>query len=805
MIKNYLKLAFRQLSRSKAYSFLNIGGLAIGMAVAILIGVWIFDELSFDQYHKNYDRIAQVWVKGDYNGKGFAGDALPRPLEQEMRNKYGQHFKQIVMSRWNEDHILSVGDKKLSQSGRFMQAGAPEMLSLKMHSGNWAGLKDPHSIILSASLAKAFFGNEDAMNKTIRMDNETDVKVTGVYEDLPPNTSFKNLHFIAPWDLMIANNKWMEDAADKWGDNSFLMYVQLQPNRSFESVSASIKNAKQDNVDANEKKLNQALFLYPMSRWHLYSEWKDGVNTGGPIQYVWLFGIIGVFVLLLACINFMNLSTARSEKRAKEVGIRKAIGSMRSQLIKQFISESVMMAFLAFIAAVVLVALVLPAFNTLAGKQIEGFWMDPYFWIIGIALIAITGLVAGSYPAFYLSSFNAVKVLKGTFRAGRFAALPRKMLVVLQYTVSVALIIGTVVVHRQVEHAKDRPVGYTRNGLLMIQLKSTDMRQKFELIAAELQKEQIATAVSGASSPITAIWSNNGGFEWRGKTIDKGEGFDMVFVTHDFGKSIGWEMKAGRDYSRDFASDSMGYRAPKNLRRSMIINEAAANYMGLANPVGEEVKWGETPYTIIGVVKNMVMQSPFNPVKQGIYLVNYGNANNYMNIRLNPSLSIQDGLAKTEAVFKKIVPAVPFDYQFADTEYGLKFIAEERVGKLSTVFAVLAILISCLGLFGLASFVAEKRTKEIGVRKVLGASVFSLWKLLSREFVLLVLISLAIAIPVANYFMGKWLLNFEYRTGISWWIFFAAAISALLITLLTVSYQSIKAALANPVKSLRTE
>jgi putative ABC transport system permease protein len=805
MLKNYLKVAWRNLSRNKGYSAINIGGLAIGMAVAILIGVWIYDEVSFDKYHKNYNHIAQVMVKGNFNGNRFATNSLPRPLEQEIRNKYGRNFKHIVMSRWNESHILSVGDKKISPSGRFMQEGAPEMLSLKMLNGNRNGLKDPHSILLSASTAKALFGDENPLHKMLRMDNDLDVKITGVYEDLPRNTEFRDLKFISPWDLMISNNKWMQDAADRWGNSSFLMYVQIEPNTTFASASASIKNAEQDNVEAEDKKFNFEVFLNPMSRWHLYSEWKNGVNTGGPIQYVWLFGITGVFVLLLACINFMNLSTARSEKRAKEVGIRKAIGSMRGQLIRQFMSESVLMACLAFLLAVILVSLAMPSFNSLSGKEISGFWSNPWFWLISVSLIVITGLVAGSYPALYLSSFNAVKVLKGTFRVGRFAALPRKALVVLQYTVSVTLIIGTVIVYQQVQHAKNRPVGYERNGLLMLPLKSPDVKNKFELIASELKKNGIASSVSGSSGPVTAVWSNNGGFEWRGKTADKVDGFASVWISPDFGKTVNWQIKAGRDYSTAFASDSLSFPPKPDFQYSLVINEAAAAYMGFANPVGEKITWDGLRFTIIGVVKDMVMESPFNPVRQAVYLVNYGNADSYMNIRFNPDLSVTDALAKTEAVFKSIVPAVPFDYQFADTEYGLKFRAEERIGKLSTVFAVLAILISCLGLFGLASFVAEKRTKEIGVRKVLGASVFSLWKLLSKEFVILVMIALFIAFPLANYFMSKWLLNYEYRTSVSWWVFVIAGISALVITILTVSYQSVKAAVANPVKSLRSE
>jgi putative ABC transport system permease protein len=501
----------------------------------------------------------------------------------------------------------------------------------------------------------------------------------------------------------------------------------------------------------------------------------------------------------------MNLSTARSEKRAKEVGIRKAIGSRRSQLIWQFLSESLLVAFLAFLLAVGLVALAMPWFNDLAGKRISGFWTNGYFWTISLSLIVLTGFMAGSYPALYLSSFKAVKVLKGTFRAGRFSTLPRKVLVVVQYTVSVSLIIGTVIVYRQVQHAKSRPVGYTREGLLMIQLKSPDMREKLQLIASELKNNGIATMVSGASSPVTAVWSNNGGFDWRGRTADKEDGFATTWITHDYGKTVGWNFAAGRDYSASFASDSVSNNSIPGSGHNIIVNEAAVKYMGLAKPLGEIIRWDNTPFTIVGVIKDMVMESPFEPVRQSVYLVNYDNANSYMNIRINPEISVKEALAKTEAIFKKLVPAVPFDYEFADTQYGLKFAAEERIGKLAAVFATLAILISCLGLFGLASFVAEKRTKEIGIRKVLGASIYNLWKMLSTEFVVLVMISLVIAFPLAYYFMNKWLLNYQYRTGLPWWIFVVAGVGALFITLLTVSFQSIKAAVANPVKSLRSE
>jgi ABC-type antimicrobial peptide transport system permease subunit len=805
VLRNYLKIAWRNLRKSKGYSAINIGGLAVGMAVALLIGLWIYDELSFNKYHKNYDRIAQVMIRSNFNGQRGSSVSLPRPLEFEIRNKYGSPFINIVMSRCNEVHFLSTGDKKISQVGRFMQEGAPEMLTLQMLKGSWGGLKDPHSIMLSSSAATALFGDENPMDKMMRIDNQMDVKVTGVYKDIPGNTEFRDLKFIATWDLLMSYNKWMEDAKDNWGNSSFLMYVQLQPNTTPEAVSATIKHAEHNMVGAEDKKFNLEVFVNPMSRWHLYSEWKNGINTGGRIQYVWMFGIIGAFVLLLACINFMNLSTARSEKRAKEVGIRKAVGSMRRQLIKQFLCESFLVVVIAFFLAILLVTISLPWFNNVSGKEMTMIWSSGYFWGISAAFILITSLVSGSYPAFYLSSFNPVHVLKGGFQAGRFAALPRKVLVVFQFTVSIVLIVGTIIVYRQIHHAKDRPVGYSKDGLLMVQIKSPDLLQKYDVLARQLKSEGVATEVAKSSSPTTAVWSNNGGLEWRNKDPNKVDGFGTIWITHNYGKTIGWQFKEGRDYSPAFSSDSVSINSDSSILHSIVINEAAAKYMELKNPVGEIIRWGSFQFKIIGVIKDMIMESPFDAVRQTMYLVYLDEANACIHIRINPEISIGKALAKMESIFKKLAPAVPFDYQFVDTEYAAKFATEERIGNLASFFAALAIFISCLGLFGLASFIAEKRTKEIGIRKVLGATIYNLWKMLSKDFIVLVLVACFIAIPLAYYFLHQWLQKYEYRTEISWWVFVVAIGGAIVITVLTVSFQAIKAAIANPVRSLRTE
>jgi len=807
MLKNYIKIAWRNLLKNRASAIINISGLAIGMAVAIMIGLWVWDELSFNTNFKNYNSIAQVYSIGSFAGKTRVSEIKPRPLEFELRNKYGSSFKHIVMSRWTEDRILSFGEKKLTKAGRFMQSGAPDMLSLEMIKGSRSGLNDPSSVLISSSTERALFGDEDAMGKSIRIDNTMNVKVTGVYKDLPNNCQFADVNFIAPWDLLMSSQKWMDEAIDNWDNYSFLIYVQIQPNTTYEAVSTRIKTAMHDNADAENKKFNIEVFLHPMSRWHLYSEWKNGINTSGQAQLVWLIGTIGIFVLLLACINFINLSTARSEKRAKEVGVRKAVGSSRSQLIKQFLCESYLVVLMAFMLAIALVLISLPWFNNLVGKKMAMQWDNPTFWLCSIAFIVFTGLVAGSYPAFYLSSFNPIKVLKGTFSPTQHSSTPRKVLVVLQFTVSVTLIVGTLIIYRQIQHAKNRPVGYDRNGLLAFHIKTPELIWKQKTLIDELKNARLITEAALSNSPLTETWSHSGDFEWKGKNVSQYEGFGIFCVTHDYGQTIGWELKDGRNFSRDFSRDSTmhGSNHTSGFIYNIIINEAAAKHMNMPNPVGQIIRWNGDPIRIIGLVKDQVTDSPYQTVKHNIYMVNYDEATSWLYVRLNPKQKITDALAKTEAIFKKVVPSMPFDYRFADVEYGKKFEEEEQIGKLASIFASLAIFISCLGLFGLASFVAEQRTKEFGIRKVLGASVLDLWKIMSVSFVVLVIVACLIAIPIAWYFLNQWLQKYEYRTEISPWILAAACLSALVITLLTVSFQAIKAAVANPVKNLRTE
>ena len=798
MIKNYIKIAFRNLFRDKLHSFINIAGLAIGMTIVLLIGFWILDECTYERYNPNYDYIARVMQNQTLNGKTSTTSSMPIPLAGELQTAYSPAIQQVVTSYWTRDYILAYKDKKLTQKGKFMGAGAADLLGLHMLQGSRAGFENPSSILLSAAAARALFGRADPLGQTLHIDSKMAVTVKGVFADIPQNSQFREVHFIAPFDLFAAANDWVKEERTDWGYDCVEIFVQLADGVDEAGLSARLKNSTIDHLKDNPDAAayHPQVFLQPMRRWHLYSEFKNGINTGGSIQFVWLFGTIGFFVLLLACINFMNLCTARSERRAKEVGIRKAIGSLRGQLVAQFYSESLLVALIAFLLSLGLLYLSLPFFNRLAGKNIAIRWLSPWLWTTGLGFSIFTGLLAGSYPALYLSSFRPVAVLKGSFRAGRHAAAPRRALVVLQFSVSVLLIIGTIVVFRQIQFAKDRSVGYDRDGLLSMVINVPEFAHRQETLRQQLLRTGSVTEMATASSPTTWVWNNYTGFEWPGKDPAVEGEFATISVSHEYGSALGWQFTKGRDFSRNMATDSS----------ALIVNEAAVAFMGLKHPIGTPVTWDGKKYTVIGVVRNVVMESPYEPVRQTVYMMGGGiNNTTFLFIKLRPGVAAGRALPAIRNVFQHVLPSTPFDYQWVDEQYARKFSTEERIGQLAGCFAVFALFISALGIFGMASFMAEQRIREIGVRRVLGASVFSIWRLLSKEFVLLVGLSLAIAGPLAYYFMHRWLQNYTYHSGIPWWIFAIAAVGALAITLLTISWQSVKAALTKPVKSLKNE
>ena len=795
MFQNYLKIAWRNLVKSKVYSVINVLGLAAGMAVAMLIAFWIWDEVEYDKSFTNHQQLAQVMTTfiSDDGSSGTVPNVC-MPLAEELRNNYGGDFKNVALASWSWSHVLAVGDKTISGHGMWTEDKFPTMFSFHMLNGNIHALNDPSAIIVNASMAKTLFGDADPMGKTIRLDNNDNYTVGGVFRDFPENSTLYDSKYFLPWKKYITTEQWVKDAATHWNDHSWQCFAQLADNIDMDKETEKIKNVVMVHKNAKADGVEKA-YLYPMDKWHLYSDFKDGKAVGGRIQFVWLFSIIGVFVLLLACINFMNLSTARSEKRAKEVGIRKTVGSLRSQLMGQFLSESVLVAFVSFIFSILLVTVLLPLFNSLAAKNIQPPWLSPAFWAYALVFTGITGLLAGSYPALYLSGFEPIKVLKGTFRVGRWASLPRKVLVVAQFTFSIALIIGTIVVFKQIQFAKNRPINYRHEGLITIRESLPDLPKYYDALRNDLLATGVVDNMAGASDGTNYLGAWRTAFNWAGKNPNTLPSFGFMYATEDFGKTIGWQLKEGRDFSKDYATDSF----------AMILNEAAVKQVGMRKDiVGENIQYDGKNYRVVGVVKDIIQESPYKPVTPTVYVANHISIG-IVTVAIKRGVPVKDALAKIESVFKKYNPSLPFDYTFNDEDYAKKFADEQRVGKLATFFTTLAIFISCLGLFGLASFVAEQRKKEIGVRKVLGASTYNLWQMLSKEFAWLVMISCFIAIPFAWYYLNNWLQQYDYRTSISVWIFVASGVGALVITLITVSFQAIKAALANPVHSLRSE
>jgi putative ABC transport system permease protein len=806
MLSNYLKIAWRSLIKSKVFSFVNILGLGIGMAVAMLVSLWVWDEISFDRGNPNSARVARVMLQSVQNGEIVTSPNMPFPLSATLRKSYPDDFEHVALSWDTSDYDLVVGKNRFRKRGRFIEPEGAEILAPEMLSGKRASLKDQSSVLISESTAKAMFGENYPTGKILTIDGEMKAQIAGVFKDFPNNSQFSDLAFIGPWDLFVSvkKRKWMQEASSNWSIKTFEILVQVAPKTTIETVSGKIKNAMLNQVTdiGTEAILKPSIILHPMHKWHLFSEWENGLNTGGFITYVRLFSIIGVLVLILACINFMNLSTARSQKRGREVGVRKAVGSMRSQLVFQFLCESMMMVVFSFALALVFVELVLPAFNAFSDKKImflsgNDLAAQPIFWIGSLVICIITAVLAGIYPAFYLSAFKPVKVLQsGSILPGHSNGFPRRLLVVVQFSLSIILITGTWIVLRQIQFGRDRNVGYERERLVNIRM--ANFHGPLEALTNELMRSPDIVNVAQSSGMVTDVRSNAGGFSWAGKDPGLHENFAVIAASHDYGKTVGWQVSEGRDFARSFSSDS----------NAVILNEAAVKYMGIKDPVGKTIRWkddtfNDDAYHIVGVVKDMVMESPFAPVKQTIYFMTY--APNFLLLKVNPKADFAKTITRVEAVFRKYAPDATLDYKLADQEYQNKFRSEERIASLARLSAILAIFISCLGLFGMVSFLIEQRTKEIGIRKVLGASSLRLWSLLTSDFAGSVLISCLIAAPVTWYLMDTWLDHYEYRSSVPWWVFMVSCAGSLLIALATVSFQAIKAALMNPVKSLKSD
>ncbi|OEK05527.1 FtsX-like permease family protein [Roseivirga misakiensis] len=796
MIKHNFKISYRQILRNKAYSFINIAGLAMGLVVAMLIGLWVKDELTFNKYHSNYDNIYHLLRHENEGGEVYTNNSLVTAMGQFISTKYPDMVEHTVISRARtQNRVISYGENKFRQIGMFMQAGAPAMLGLEMTRGTEDGLSDVNSILISESFAERLFGKEDPMNKLVKLDAEDDLLVTGIYKDIPSNSKFSDGKYFARVELVIGADK-----MNTWNNQNVDIFLQLKPEVDPRTLSKLINEALKPNLTEGARAADMEFFLHPMKDWHLNSEWENGQPvTSQAKRFLWLYSIIGLFVLVLACINFMNLSTARSEKRAKEVGIRKTLGSIRKQLIAQFYIESLLYSLLAFGLSLGLLYALLPWFNNVSGKEISAPWQSPQFWFLTSGFVLLTSILSGSYPAFYLSSFKPIKAIKGTLTGGKKAALPRKVLVVFQFTISIALIIGTITVNNQIQTAQNRLVGYTPEGMIAINPASPEVMPKRQLLKDEILKTGMAAAVGSSNYPVTTTKGWNPGFSWEGMDPNFTRSFNTISISHGYGDAVGLKFIAGRDFSEELETDNRG----------IIINRSAMNAMKLENPVGTIVtykpRWREArKYTIIGVVEDMIKGSPFEDTSLSVMFLDEGYMQ-WLYIRLNPEISASTSIPAIEKVYNEIFPEAPFDFTFADDDYNAKFEQEQRVSRLAQFFSILAIFISCLGLFGLAAYIAEQRTKEIGIRKVLGASIGTLWKLLSKDFALLVLIASIISIPISYTVLDGWLSSYQVRTKLYWWIFAVGALSGMFITMLTVSFQAIKAAIANPVNSLRNE
>jgi putative ABC transport system permease protein len=792
MLKNHFKTAVRNLLRNKGYSAINIIGLAVGMAAAMLILLWIQNEYSYDKFHKNKDRIYQVWNRLPGEGEISCWGAVSAPAAHAIEKDLPEVERAVRVNDGNS-FLFSVGDKKIIKYGMIVDTGFLQMFSFSMLKGNPStALNETYSVVLTEKAAKSLFGKEDAMGKIIKLDNKDNFTVTGILEDLPNNTSF-NFEYLLPWSSFKSGER--QDWG--WNDNSTPTYVMLKPNASYALVASKIKGLKQKYSD-EAKKMKWELFLYPLQQWRLHSSFTNGAeDNGGRSTFVKLFGTIAGFILLIACINFINLSTARSEKRTKEVGVRKVVGAQKSSLIFQFIGESVLIAFLAGIAAIIIVLICLPGYNQLTDKELIINFGDIYTWIAFIGFILLTGILSGSYPAFFLSSFQPVKVLKGTFKKADAIVTPRKALVVLQFTIAIILIICTIIVKQQIDYARNRKEGYNKENLIY-HFMTGDIQKNYTLIKSELLSTGIAKSITKTNSPLTERWSKGWGQHWEGKNPDDKISFDRYLADEGLGVTAGLQFVEGRDFDlKRFPTDST----------AMIVNESSLKIMKFKDPIGKIVEDLGIKWHIVGVIKDFIFTSPYEATRP---LLICGAKSSFMrfqvmHIKLNGNNPTAQNLKKTEAIFKKYNPDYPFEYRFVDEAYAQKFNEEQRQGTLVAFFAGLTIFISCLGLFGLSSYVAENRIKEIGIRKVLGASVNSVLQLVALDFLKLVIMAFFVASPLAWWAMNKWLLNYAYRIELKWWMFVLAGMLALIIALVTISFEAVKAAIANPIKSLRSE
>lgn len=784
MIRNYLTIAIRNLLRNKVFSFINIFGLALGLACSMFILLWVEDELTWDRFHPNIDRLYRVYINRPGDNGTFTQTSVQLPLWEELKATPGIA---AVSPTKDLNVTLAYNDARIETSSYIVGDEFLKMFRFTFIEGSGDQvLNDPSSIVLTRSTAQALFGNEMALGKAIRIDNKADWKVSAVVED-PPQNSTLQFEALIPFKAAATLLTDLNHALTYWENSSYEMHIEIEPSADVSQLQSRVR----DIVKVHSSHKEQELLLFPLHQSRLYSEFENGQSVGGAIRYVRIFMITAIVILVLACINFINLATARSEKRAKEVGIRKTVGSNRKQLVFQFLSETVLMAVLSFIMAIVLVEGFLPSFNGLINKDLGVDYKDPVVWEMAAVFILITGVVAGSYPAFFLSSFRPMAVLKGKLASGKRGAFPRKVMVTMQFFFSIALLISTVVIYNQINFIKNRKIGYDKNNLLMVPA-TGDMMDKYEIIKDKLLQKSLATAVSTSSSTVTTIpaWSMP---SWDGQREDQQGFYAIISIGHNYVETLGVNMLQGRAFSNQF-----------NDSTSMILNQTAVDQMELENPLGTKVRINGHEYTIVGVMDDIMMGSPYHPAARTIFLFTPSWMDNVL-IRLPETASLSKVMSGIEEVFKEYNPAFPFTFQFADESFGEKFVTEELTGKLANLFAILAIVISCLGLFGLSAFAAEQRTKEVGIRKVLGATLPGIVSLFSKDFSKLVVIAFLFAAPLTWWIMNQWLQQYTYRVEVEWWMIASTGGLVLLLTWIIVGLQAVKAATVNPARSLSNE
>jgi predicted permease len=789
MLKIFFKTTLRTLLHNKTYSFLNLFGLAVGIACTGLIFLWVEDEMHYDTVNVKKENLYQVLNNWPYPTHYSTYETTPGPLAPAIKAEIPGVANTARCTYGQTSALFTIGDKELYAGGAFADSSLFSMLTMPFTQGNaGTAFKQLYSLVITEKTAVKFFGEKaNAVGKTVRMDNKQDYVITGVIKDFPRNTTLQ-YEWIAPFEIAQKNN----GALSIWESNDIITLVELKNNASISRVNSQLEGLIRKRVPGSIA----SSMLFSMNDWHLRHDFENGRETGkGRIQYVRMFTLIAWIILFLACINFMNLATARSEKRAREVGVRKVLGSGRKTLVAQFIGEAMCMSALAVIAAIFIMLLALPAFNLLTQKSLSINLGNPIHLAALAAVIIICGLVAGSYPSFYLSSFNPALVLKGVKQRAGSAGLIRKGLVVTQFTVSIVLIISTVIIYQQIQHVKNRDAGCDKNGLMEVNLQG-DMGKNFDAIKQHLLGTGVVDNAALTSYKLLYGGMNTDGFDWKGKTVNDKYSVSFRNVSPGLLNTYGMQLLQGRDFNPNAIADSS----------NVIINETLAQMLHTKNAIGDIIRGGDRSFTVIGVVKNFVFSDMYRKPDPVILFSQWHNEwQSYMYVRLKKNVDLEQAVAKVEATIKKDNPAYPVDYRFVDEEFNQAFLSEMLVSTLSRVFATLAIIISCLGLFGLAAYTAERRTKEIGIRKVLGASVTGLAGLLSAGFIKLVIVSILLACPIAWWVMNAWLQSYAYRVNIQWWVFAAAGSAAIVIAILTVSFQSVKSAMMNPVKAIKAE